>query len=308
MFRKGIMKKRQSKGLTEILKRGDAIVIEDNDGLSSELKLPPGKIEDTALIKPVFEFNSPGGQVEDTSLLKLESISLQVFRVKEIQDEKTYLKFGEWVHDAELAKAQRFDFFEPMRKKTHDSYKEVKSNQNKAVLPFEELIKNIKSKRSKYYIKSELERQEREEQIRADREAEARKIADIEAAKRKEVEDQGRKAKSKVAKEKAEAARIKFEEEKAKQDSVLADLPPVEINSLDDNKDRFTKIKDFDIHIMDDKALLTAIVKGKIPGHCVEVKLNKVKQWVNATGADLADYPFIKKIPKVIERKKTGGW
>jgi hypothetical protein len=280
------MKKRKSKGLVEVLKRGDAVVIEDSFLPDDDFDVQPAK---------------------ETSLIKLESISMQVFRVKEIQDEETYLQFGEWLQEADHAKTSCFEAWEPMRKKNYGAYKEVKSNQNKAVVLFEDLIKTIKDKRSKYYVKIELERQEREDKIRADREAEARKIAAIGAAARKKIEDQERKAKSKVAKEKAEAARVKLEEETAKQDSVLADLPPVEINSLDDNKDGFTKIKDFDIHIVDDKMLLTAIVKGKIPTRCVEFKLNKIKQWVNATGTDLADYPFIKKIPKVIERKKIGG-
>lgn len=213
----------------------------------------------------------------------VESQALEVSeqaRTLKVVDQDSYLEAGEMLRTLKGMKNKVIDFFAPMKKKSHEAWKQICAQENEAVKPLDDADKILRFETSKYL--DEQERIRREAQRKA--EEAARLFAEKEKQRLMELaikaEEKGKALKAEALLEKAEAV---YQE-------------PVVVPSAVEKTTRFetgsmTRKTELQVTVQDEYLLVKAISEKLVPITVIEFKTNTLKTWVKTAGIKNGQIP-----------------
>lgn len=191
-----------------------------------------------------------------------------------VVDQATYGKAGEFAKDLRTMKKNILDFFGPIKKSAHETWKSICAKENEAVKPIDEADAHVRKAMNAYI--NEQERLRREEQARLEAIERERARKEQEALLKKAAEAE---AKGKV--EKAEELLERAEDVYEKPVHVEPVAAPVHTNTATVGAQ-----KDLHVEVTDLKAFIAELVAQNSNAFdaLLTVKASALKAWAKTNG------------------------
>lgn len=221
------------------------------------------------------------------------TVLLQQARALKIVDQDSREAASEFVLRTRENIKKIKDWREPVIKKAYELHRSLTAERNQLVKPFEDAQRLVDAEISRDFMEQKrLEREAREKAEREAKAAEEREKARLDALALKQME-------------RGDMAKAEQTMARAEQVFVAPAAPPPTIKTTATAYGSTTMKLDFDVQVVDMKALCGAIASGKVPGKVLSLALAEMKAYIKGN-KDGDVYPVIPGVV-ITEKARTSG-